>query len=213
MKRSNARVWTYLAAFTMLTVGLAAGQTMPSQLDTVPISVSRLGFGAQISYFRSSGADEGAYYFGGVVRYRIGQMLGFEGTLGYRGGQVFDFGTVSGNQLFANIATVPLTASVMVFLPLRTTSFVPYALLGVGAYMLSIDYSPDINKVMGDETKIKAGGHLGVGIELPLAQAFTAHADYRYLFLSKIFESGAAYDFSSKDYDGGAITLGLMFFF
>ena len=101
----------------------------------------------------------------------------------------------------------------MVFIPLRSTSFVPYGTLGVGLYMLNIDYSPDINKVMGDETKAKAGVHLGFGAELPLTQSLSVHADYRYLFLSKIFDPGAIYDFSSKGYDGGALALGLMVFF
>jgi len=211
MTRVN-RFWMYLGVFVLATAGVAAAQT-PTPIDTIPISTSRLGFGAQVSYFRSSGADQGAYYFGGVVRYGIGSMLGFEGTLGYRGNQMFDFGTVNGNQLFADISTIPITASIMVFIPLRTTTFVPYGMLGAGLYMLSINYSPDINKVMGDETKVKAGGHLGVGLELPLTQTFNAHVDYRYLFLSKIFDSSSVYDFSSKDYNGGSVTLGLMFSF
>lgn len=208
----NMRSWIYGAVLVVLSAGSVAAQT-PTPIDTVPVSASRWGVGGQISYFRSSGADQGAYYFGGVYRYRIGSMLGFEGTIGYRGGQVFDFGTVNTNQLFANITTVPVTASLMVFIPLRNTTFVPYALLGAGLYMLNIDYSPDINKVVGDETKVKLGGHLGVGVELPLTQAINAHADYRYLLLSKIFDPGAVYDFSSKDYNGGAFTLGLMFYF
>jgi opacity protein-like surface antigen len=212
MKRNTLQFWTCLVILTFVTAGLATAQT-PTPIDTLPTSASSLSIGAQISYLKSSGADEGAYYFGGVVRYRIGSMLGFEGTLGYRASQVFDFGTVSGNQLFADVKAIPLTASLLVFIPLRNTTIVPYGLVGAGLYMLSIDYSPDINKVMGDETKVKAGGHLGVGAELPLGKAITAHADYRYLFLSKIFDSSAVYDFSSKDYDGGALTLGLMFFF
>jgi opacity protein-like surface antigen len=171
------------------------------------------GVGAQRGYFRSSGADEGAYYFGGVFRYRIGSMLGFEGTLGYRGRQAFNFGTVSGNQLYADISTVPLTASVMVFVPLRSTSFVPYDLLGAGLYMLGIDYSPDINNTMGDETRVKVGGHFGLGVELPVTQGVSANVDYRYLLLSKIFDPGAVYDFSGKDYNGWGLTLGITLFF
>jgi opacity protein-like surface antigen len=206
------RSWILLASLTLATVGFAMGQ-VPTPVDTVPVSTTRWGVGGQVSFFRSSGADQGAYYIGGVVRYRIGSMLGFEGTLGYRGGQVFNFGTVNGNELFADVTTIPITASVMVFIPLRSTSFVPYGMLGVGLYTLGIDYSPDINKIMGDETKVKAGVDLGFGAELWLTQAITVHADYRYLFLSKIFDPGAVYDFSSKGYNGGAFNLGLMFFF
>ncbi len=202
-----------LVMLSALAAGLASAQTVPTRLDSVPVSASTLGFGAQVGYFRSSGADQGAYYFGGVVRYKLGSMLGFEGTLGYRGDQLFNFGTVSGNQLYANVNTIPLTASVIVFIPLQSTFFVPYGVLGVGLYMLSINYSPDINKVMGDETKTKAGVHLGFGAEVPLTQAIHAHVDYRYLLLNKIFDPGAVYDFSSKDYNGGSFTLGLMFFF
>src|SRR5512140_1333132 len=205
------RILILLASLTIAAAGFAQAQAPP--VDTVPISTTRWGFGAQVGYLRSSGADQGAYYFGGIVRYRIGSMLGFEGTLEYRGGQVFNFGTVNGNELFADVTTVPITASLLVFIPLRSTTFVPYGMLGIGLYTLGIDYSPDINKVMGDETKVKGGVDLGVGAELSLTQAITAHADYRYLFLSKIFDTGAVYDFSSKGYNGGAFNLGLMFFF
>ncbi len=206
------RSWIFIAALTLATTTFAVAQ-VPTPIDTIPISSTRWGFGGQVGYFRSSGADQGAYYFGGVARYRIGSMLGFEATLGYRGKQVFDFGTVSGNQLYADVSTIPVTVSAMLFIPLRSTSFVPYGILGAGLYMMSIDYSPDINKTMGDETKVKAGVHLGVGAVLPLSQSISAHADYRYLFLSRIFDPGAVYDFSSKGYDGGAFTVGLMVFF
>lgn len=207
------RSWIYLVVLTVLSTGFAVAQTTPTQRDTVSISASRWGIGGQIGYFRSSGADQGAYYFGGVYRYKIGSMLGFEGTVGYRGGQVFNFGTVNANQLFADVTTIPLTASLVVYVPLRTTTFVPYALLGAGLYMLNIDYSPDINRVIGDETKVKLGGHLGFGVEVPLTQAINAHADYRYLLLSKIFDPGTVYDFSSKGYNGGTFNLGLLFYF
>lgn len=206
------RSWILFALLVASTANLALAQ-VPTPIDTIPISTTRWGFGGQVGYFRSSGADEGAYYFGGIGRLRIGSMLGLEATLGYRGGQVFNFGTVNANQLYADVSTIPITASVLVFIPLRTTSFVPYGVLGVGLYMLNIDYSPDINKVMGDETKLKAGAHLGAGVEMPLTQAISAHADYRYLFLSKVFDAGALYDFSSKSYDGGAFKAGIMVFF
>jgi opacity protein-like surface antigen len=213
MGRKNMRPWFAMAFLITVATGLADAQTTPAQLDKVPVSASRWGFGAQIGYFRSSGADQGAFYFGGVARYRIGSMLGFEGTLGYQGGQVFNFGTVSGNELFADVNTVPITASFILFLPLRTTSFEPYIMLGAGLYVLAIDYSPDINKVMGDETKTKLGGHVGAGVDLALTQGILAHADVRYLLLSQIFDPGAVYDFSSKGYNGPSISLGLMFYF
>ena len=213
VKRRRMRHWVCLTFLFVITTGLAGAQTEPGQLDTIPVTAARWGVGAQGGYFRSSGADEGAYYFGGVVRYKIGPMLAFEGTLGFRGEQVFNFGTVSGNELYANVSTVPLTASIMLFLPLQTTTFVPYGLVGAGLYILSMDYSPDINKLTGDETKTKLGGHLGAGVNLSLTPSVTAHVDARYLLLSEIFESSPTYDFSSKGYNGVSFTLGLMFFF
>jgi opacity protein-like surface antigen len=213
VKGKRMRLWVYLAFLFVITTGLAGAQTQPVALDTIPLSATRWGVGTQGGYFRSSRADQGAYYFGGVFRYKIGSMLAFEGTLGFRGKQVFNFGTVSGNQLYADVSAVPLTASLVLFLPLRSTSFVPYGLIGAGLYILSMDYSPDINKVTGDETKTKLGGHLGAGASLSLTPAVIAHADVRYLLLSKIFGSGPVYDFSSKGYNGASFTLGLMFYF
>jgi opacity protein-like surface antigen len=220
MKRNGRGSWGlkarqagYLIILTLSMCGWAGGQTLPPQLDTMQTSSTLWGVGPQLGYFRSSGADEGAFYYGGVVRYKIGSMLGLEGTLGYRGDQVFDFGRIGGNSFSATIHTIPITVSAMVFIPLRTTSFVPYAVGGLGLYVLSIDYSADINKLMGDENKMKFGGHIGVGASLPLTQRIDLHADYRYLFLSKIFESGAALDFSSKNYGGSALTVGLLVFF
>ena len=206
------RYWIYLALAMMGVAGLAAAQTA-IPIDTTVTATSRMGVGMQLGYFKSSGADQGAFYFGAAARYRIGSMLGFEATLGYWGEQAFDFGKVSGNDLSANVTSIPLTASVMVFLPLRSTSFVPYLLGGGGLYLLTIDYSADINKVMGDQTATEAGAHLGFGADLPLTQSVIAHADYRYLFISQVFESGSTFDFSSKKYGGGAFSLGFVVFF
>lgn len=188
-------------------------QGFPVAVDTTSPSVARLGLGAQVGYFKSTGADQGAFSFGAEARYMIGSMLGLEGTLGYRTGQTFDFGRVAGAELSASVTSVPVTASLMLFLPLRNLSFVPYLVAGGGLYLLSIDYSADINAVMGDETKTKAGTHVGVGANFELTSRIAAHADYRYLFLNQIFGSSPAYNFSSKNYNGNALTVGFNIFF
>jgi opacity protein-like surface antigen len=206
------RYWIYLALAMMGAVGVVAAQTTVP-IDTMASASSRVAMGLQLGYFNSSGADQGAFYFGAAAQYRIGSMLGFEATLGYWGQQAFDFGKVSGNDLSANVTSIPLMVSVMVFIPLRSTSFVPYLLGGGGLYLLTIDYSADINKVMGDQTATKAGAQLGFGADLPLTQSVIARADYRYLFISQVFESGSTFDFSSKKYGGGAFSLGFVVLF
>lgn len=203
----------YIVALGVLVTSGAFAQNFPVAVDTTGPSWTRLGLGAQVGYFKSTGADQGAFYFGAEARYMIGSMLGLEGTLGYRSGQTFNFGRVSGANLSADVSSVPITVSLMLFVPLRNVSFVPYLLAGGGLYILSIDYSADINAVVGDETRTKAGTHIGVGANFALTQSIAAHVDYRYLFLNEVFGSNPAYDFSSKDYNGNALTVGFNIFF
>ncbi|RPH36438.1 porin family protein [bacterium] len=215
MKGRKMMSWTNFIMLMLLgvsTAGLTAAQTA-IPIDTVSPATSRFGVGAQLGYFKSSGADQGTVYYGAEARYMIGSMLGFEATLGYRGEQVFNFGKVAGNELSANITSVPFTVSMIIFIPLRSTSLVPYGLVGAGLYLMTVDYSADINKVMGDQTETEGGVHLGLGAQVPLTPGIVAHADYRYLFVSEIFESSPVYDFSSKKYGGGLMSLGLMVFF
>ncbi len=184
----------------------------PLPSDSARTITLTYGLGGQVGYFKSSGADVGGFYFGIVGRARLGSLVGLEGTFGYRGAETFNFGVINGADLSAQVSTIPVTVSLIVRLPF-SGSLSTYALGGAGIYIASIDYSPEINKVLSDETRTKAALHLGVGAEYPINSGVGIHADYRYLFLGSVFSSNPTYNFTDKNYGGSQLTAGLVVYF
>ncbi|HEX9007410.1 MAG TPA: outer membrane beta-barrel protein [Bacteroidota bacterium] len=184
----------------------------PLPSDTARTITLTYGLGGQVGYFKSSGADLGALYVGVVGRARLGSSIGLEGTLGYRGGQTFNFGVINGANLSAQVQSIPVTASLIVKLPIQG-SLSTYALGGVGLYFATVSYSAALAQVLANETVTKAGLHLGAGVEYPVNSSFGLHADYRYLFLGSVFSANPTYDFSGKNYGGSQLTAGLIVYF
>lgn len=183
---------------------------MPS--DTARTISLFYGLGGQIGYFKSSGADVGAIYYGLVGRARVGSILAVEGALGYRGAQQFNFGRVNGADLSAQVSSIPVSLSLLIRLPFQG-DLSTYLVGGASLSFTTIDYSADINKVLADETATKGALHLGVGFEYPLSHSIGLHADYRYLFLGSVFSSAPQYDFSGKNYGGSQVAAGLLVYF
>lgn len=205
-----------LAAVCLLLVGglsAASAQVLTSfSSDTGRTTSLIYGLGGQIGYFKSSGADVGAAYFGLVGHARVGSFLAVEGALGYRGSQQFNFGRVNGADLSAQVHSIPLSLSLLIRLPFRG-DLSTYVLGGASLSITTIDYSADINKVLADETPTKGALHLGIGFEYPLNRSIGVHADYRYLFLGSVFSSAPPYDFSGKNYGGSQAAAGLLVYF
>ena len=171
-----------------------------------------LGIGGQLGYNLNTDAERGAVFVGAILRVRPGYVLGIEGSIGYRADQVFALDTLVGG-LSAKVHSIPLTGSLLFFIP-AAPHFAPYALAGVGLYIVTIDYSPIINQVIPDETHTRFGYHLGFGVEVPLNENVAIHADYRYVFLNKTFQNqNTKYDFSNKTYIGNTINAGFLVYF
>lgn len=202
----------FVAILLVLFAAGASAQLTGVSFDTTGVSSKTIGVGPQVGYYKSSGADAGALYVGASMRLKFGTALAAEASLGYRGKQDFKFGTVGGNELSAKLSTIPITVSGMVFI-VAQSGYIPYIVAGAGMYIVTVDYSTSVNQSLPDETKAKFGLHLGLGIEVPVNRNMSFTGDYRYLFLGKIFDGNAQYDFSGKDYGGSTLTAGLLVYF
>jgi opacity protein-like surface antigen len=146
-----------------------------------------IGVGPHAGWYSSNDAEEGALYYGFQARLRWGRNVGLELALDYRDTEVFSAGTVDLSRLRADVMYIPVTASLMIFIPVGSW-LNPYGVAGIGWYYTITEYellnsSADIRRLLQDEDSFETGYHFGLGIELPVSQNFTLHADARYLFL------------------------------
>ena len=164
------------------------------------ITEGRSGIGPRIGYYKAPDADEGTMFLGIQARGR-GAIFGGEFALEYRGEQAY---SVTGGEL--TVRQVPITGSVLVFVPLAP-NFQPYGVAGLGAYYTISDYEGDFVST-DTETNVNVGYHLGFGLDLPLSKNAAINADYRYLFLD-----GENDNMEDKEHSGNVITAGLTFYF
>jgi outer membrane protein W len=115
--------------------------------------------------------DEAAMYLGVLSRIRLGGIMALEGAAGYRGKQHFRLRSGTGEDFTAAVHSIPLTASLVLYVPLGPT-FMPYVVGGLGAHYLILDYSEELNQQsIADKEKVRFGYHVGAGLEIPRAQS------------------------------------------
>ncbi|MFH1195266.1 MAG: outer membrane beta-barrel protein [bacterium] len=154
-----------------------------------------ISLGPQIGYYKTEGADEGSFMYGGAVRLKLSSGFGLEGSINYRQ-EEFNNGTVT-------VKSYPVMASLMLY-PLP----IVYGVAGGGWYNVTVDYSGNLGS-FEDETTSEFGWHAGAGAELPLGNAALLSGDIRYVFLQYQFDSlKQSVDLSS---DFFVITVGLYF--
>lgn len=196
MKRFISFLTLFLGAITFTSIA----QTASIQ--------NTFGIGPRLGYYKAEDADEGNFYGGLQARFRLGPVLGIEGSVEYRAGQEYGFDEYSVKTRF-----VPVTASLMLFIPLGP-NFAPYGLAGAGAYYTIFDYSDDAEDTPGldfdDDSNFNFGYHLGFGAEFPFSQNVALNVDYRYLFLNPEENEQELEDAS---FSGNVFTAGLMFYF
>lgn len=164
------------------------------------------GIGPRAGYYMAEDADDGTFYYGLQMRARMGEVVGLEGSVTYRPGTESSFVNADGVEQDFETKFVPVTGSLMLFLPLEA-SIAPYGLGGVGAYYTI--YEADGDFVDDWDSEFNFGYHAGFGLELPMSSNAALNIDYRYLFLTPENENTP----EDADYSGSAFTASLMFYF
>jgi opacity protein-like surface antigen len=176
--------------------------------------------GPHAGWYSSNDADEGALFYGFQGRARLGRNFGFELSLDYRDNEQFHAGTIDLTRLKAEVMYIPITASLMIFVPVNTWLH-PYGVAGIGWYYTITEYelfalgSAEIRKLLEDENNFEMGYHFGLGLEIPLSSNIAIHGDVRYLFLGteiKSIREISTLDTDTKNSDGVMISGGLMLY-
>ncbi len=187
---------TFSALFLMHPLSLSA----QSSSSDAAIK-NTLGIGPRLGYYKANDAESGNFYGGLQTRIRLGPVFGLEGSIEYRAGQEYEFGTETVKTKF-----VPVTASVLMFLPLNE-SIAPYGVAGLGAYYTIYDYEGTFTG--SENNEFNMGYHLGFGVEFPMDSNTALNFDYRYLFLNPDSNESSLDDTS---YSGNVFTAGIMFY-
>lgn len=129
--------------------------------------------GGQLGFQKAAGADHGNIMFGGLVRVRLTDALGLEGSINYRR-EEYRNGDIQ-------VSNWPVQISGL-FYPIDDI----YGIIGVGWYNTKIDYSGSLSDVP-DKTSQKFGWHFGAGLDIPLSESAYLFGDFRYVFLNYNF--------------------------
>lgn len=174
--------------------------------DDGAVIENAFGIGPRLGYYHGSEIDDGTFYYGLQARLRLGSVIGLEGSVSYRPGTEGEANPVTGQFFTYETKFVPVTGSLMFFIPID--GFAPYGLAGVGAYYTIYD-SEDPRTENWDPT-FNFGYHLGFGLEIPFNDDVALNLDYRYIFLTPEGEGDDAPE--DADFSGNLITASLMFY-
>lgn len=143
---------------------------------SIGVSAQGIGLGPQVGYFKSKGADDGNFTFGGALRMKLSPALGVEGSINYRQEKFVD------DQVTVKNWPIMVTG---LFYPLP----IAYGAAGAGWYNTTIDYDEALG-INGpeDETSRDFGWHFGGGLELPMGDS-KLFADVRYVFIDYNFDA------------------------
>jgi len=202
-------------ALTLLFLFVATAVSSAQEREYIE---NTLGVGPRFGWYKSNEAEEGAWYFGMMGRFRLGKNIGFEGALDYRIQERFLSVRENEREYSATVTYMPVTLSLMIFAPFGSR-YTPYGVAGVGWYLTLVDYDPfqsgipEIRRALEDETSFIPGYHFGLGLEIVLSRGFALHGDFRYLFLgteiSKIKDVVTA-DIDTKNSNGIIFSAGFI---
>jgi opacity protein-like surface antigen len=168
----------------------------------VPVAAQEsIGFGPLLGLYKGGDAEGYRIAGGAVVRFRLSDIIGLEGSINYRG-ETYDHGSVE-------VRSWP----VMVTGLLYPVNFV-YGSIGAGWYNTSVRYSvlPGISPTstaLPGEAKQQFGWHFGGGVELNLFSYVKLVGDIRYVMLSYNFRN--APESNSVISSSPVMTAGLLF--
>ncbi len=129
--------------------------------------------GAQVGFQKASDADNGNPMYGGLIRVKLTNAVGFEGSINYRQEEYHN------DEI--KVSNWPVQISGL-FYPVEDL----YGVVGVGWYNTNIKYSGSLSDV-ADKTSQKFGWHFGAGIDIPLSEKAFIFGDFRYVFLNYNF--------------------------
>lgn len=151
--------------------------------------------GPHVGWYKAKDADDGKAMFGGALRMKLTNAVGFEGSIDYRQEEY------RGGSIVARTWPVLLTG---LFYPTPNI----YGAAGVGWYNSQIEFQKDLSE-RGDMSSQEFGWHFGAGLEIPLSEIVMINTDFRYTFLNYDFgEVPGAGEIRS---DFFAVTAGLLF--
>ncbi len=145
-------------------------------LISTQVHAQGLSLGPQIGYQKSKDADDGKILVGAALRMKLGEILGAEGSVGYRE-ESYSSGAMT-------VKSWPVMATGLIY-PFPAL----YGAIGAGWYNSTIDYDQGRFPIgtVASETKQRVGWHFGGGLEIPASQSLMLTADIRYVFLDYNF--------------------------
>ena len=151
--------------------------------------------GPHVGWYKAKDADDGKPMFGGALRLKLTNAIGFEGTIDYR------------QEEYRNGSILAKTWPVMLTGLFYATPNI-YGAAGIGWYNSQIEFRNDLSQV-SDRSSQKFGWHFGAGLEIPLTERVMINTDFRYTFLNYDFgEVPGAGEIRS---DFFAVTAGMLF--
>ncbi|MBI1936711.1 MAG: outer membrane beta-barrel protein [Ignavibacteriales bacterium] len=124
--------------------------------------------GPILGYYKTQDADKGALILGAAARFKLANLIGVEGSIGYRK-EEYEDGKIK-------VTSYPVTATgILYVMPMI------YAAGGAGWYNYKADYDNSLG--LKNETSQNFGYHIGGGVELSLGNLMLT-GDIKYVFLN-----------------------------
>jgi opacity protein-like surface antigen len=140
-----------------------------------------VGFGPLVGVYKGRDGDGFRVLGGAVLRFRLSEVIGVEGSINYRG-EKYNHGSV-------DVQSWPLMVTGLLY----PITFV-YGAVGAGWYNTSVSYNALPGAPVGltpvsRETKQQFGWHYGGGVELTVFSFLKLVGDIRYVVLNNNFKS------------------------
>src|SRR5262249_13254043 len=155
-----------------------------------------LSIGPQVGYQKARDADQGNFMGGAIMRFRLNDVLGLEGSVDYRQEDYAGGGVT--------VKSLPVMVRGLIY-PIPVVSGV----IGAGWYNPAFEYNHATYTGASDETLQKFGWHLGGGTEFPPTSNVRVFADIRYVFIDYDFQKLPGTDGLNGDFY--VISAGLLF--
>ena len=130
--------------------------------------------GPQAGWHKAADADDGNFMFGGALKMKLTNALGFEGSINYRE-EDYRNGAITVSQW-------PVLLSGLFYV-----TPVVYGLAGVGWYNTKVEFDNELVQ-HARKTSQEFGWHFGAGVDIPLSQAVFLTTDFRYTFIDYEFQ-------------------------
>jgi opacity protein-like surface antigen len=178
-----------------------------------PAHAAKLGVGPHVGFGKMSDSDEGSTVVGGHLDIHLSPWFAIVLAGDHRSEETVP--VLRGNGAgTVRVKSVPVTGTLRLILPVSTT-FAPYAGLGVGIHFVHNDYSRSINEAgLEDGWSNEIGAHGCVGMEFKLASFLSVYGEARGVLLDPGNDvEDAGLEARDHDYHGYQLAGGLSFHF